>query len=88
MIFIFYFDFTKQSALFEQNIHKYHPMYSFQTLITKIQSSKPIDFGDLFNASLNLFKKVWVQGLLDILETICQRICKFYIGMKKQKMLF
>ena len=39
-------------------------MYSFQTLITKIQSSKPIDFGDLFNASLNLFKKVWVQGLL------------------------
>jgi hypothetical protein len=64
MIFIFYFDFTKQSALFEKYIHKYHPMYSFQTLITKIQSSKPIDFGDLFNASLNLFKKVWVQGLL------------------------
>jgi hypothetical protein len=71
MIFIFYFDFTKQSALFEQNIHKYHRMYSFQNLITKIQNSKPIDFGDLFNTSLNLFKKVWLQGfLLQLLSII------------------
>ncbi len=71
MIFIFYFDFTKQSALFEQNIHKYHRMYSFQILITKIQNSKPIDFGDLFNTSLNLFKKVWLQGfLLQLLSII------------------
>ena len=39
-------------------------MYAFQTIINKIQSSKSIDFGDLFNESLVLFKKVWVQGLL------------------------
>ena len=46
-------------------------MYSFQNLITKIQNSKPIDFGDLFNTSLNLFKKVWLQGfLLQLLSII------------------
>ena len=39
-------------------------MYAFQTIINKIQSSKSIDFGDLFNESLVLFKKVWVQGLI------------------------
>ena len=39
-------------------------MYALQTLLNKIQTSKTIDFGDLFNESLDLFKKVWVQGLL------------------------
>ena len=39
-------------------------MYSFQNLVNKIQSAQPIDFGDLFNNSLDLFKKVWIQGLL------------------------
>ena len=39
-------------------------MYAFQTILNKIQSSKLIDFGDLFNESLDLFKKVWIQGLL------------------------
>jgi hypothetical protein len=39
-------------------------MYAFQTILNKIQSSKLIDFGDLFNESLALFKKVWIQGLL------------------------
>jgi len=39
-------------------------MYALQTLLNKIQTSKIIDFGDLFNESLDLFKKVWVQGLL------------------------
>ena len=65
MIFIFYFDFTKQSALFGvQRFHKYHRMYVSSNLINKIQTSKSIDFGDLFNESLGVFKKVWVQGLL------------------------
>ena len=39
-------------------------MYAVQTLLSKIQASKSIDFGDLFNESLGVFKKVWVQGLL------------------------
>lgn len=39
-------------------------MYAVQTLLNKIQSSKSIDFGDLFNDSIGVFKKVWVQGLL------------------------
>ena len=39
-------------------------MFSFQSLLNKIQTSTLIDFGDLFNESLELFKKVWVQGLL------------------------
>ena len=39
-------------------------MYAFQTILNKIQSSKLIDFGDLFNESLSLFKKVWIQGLI------------------------
>ena len=39
-------------------------MFSFQTLLSKIQGSSTIDFGDLFNESVTLFKKVWVQGLI------------------------
>ena len=39
-------------------------MYAVQTLLNKIQTSKTIDFGELFNESLALFKKIWVQGLL------------------------
>ena len=39
-------------------------MYAVQTLLSKIQASKSIDFGDLFNESIAVFKKVWVQGLL------------------------
>ena len=39
-------------------------MYTVHTILNKIQDSKLIDFGDLFNESLGLFKKVWVQGLL------------------------
>ena len=39
-------------------------MYSYQSLLSKIQSSSNIDFGDLFNESVSMFKKVWVQGLI------------------------
>ncbi len=39
-------------------------MYAFQTILNKIHSSKLIDFRDLFNESLSLFKKVWIQGLI------------------------
>jgi hypothetical protein len=39
-------------------------MYAVQKILNKIQTSKSIDFGELFNESLGVFKKVWVQGLL------------------------
>lgn len=39
-------------------------MFSLQTLLGKIHESSTLDFGDLFNESVSLFKKVWVQGLI------------------------
>ncbi len=39
-------------------------MLSLQTLLNKIHGSSTIDFGDLFNESVLLFKKVWIQGLI------------------------
>ena len=39
-------------------------MFSFQSLLSKIQGASTIDFGDLFNESVKLFKKVWIQGLI------------------------
>ena len=39
-------------------------MNTVQILLNKIQTSKSIDFGNLFNESLGVFKKVWIQGLL------------------------
>ena len=39
-------------------------MYAFQTILNKIQTSEHIDFGTLFNESVEVFKKVWIQGLL------------------------
>ncbi|WP_179343921.1 hypothetical protein [Winogradskyella ursingii] len=34
---------------------------------SRIQNAKDLDFGDIFNSSIELFKKVWVQGLVTIL---------------------
>lgn len=39
-------------------------------LFEKIENSKPIDFGDIFNKSTELFKKVWVQGFVHLLITM------------------
>ena len=33
----------------------------------RIQNAKDLDFGTLFNQSIELFKKVWVQGLVTLL---------------------
>ena len=37
------------------------------TLQQKIEKAPDLDFGDIFNNSIELFKKVWVQGFLVIL---------------------
>lgn len=39
-------------------------------LFEKIENSKPIDFGDIFNKSIELFKKVWLQGFVHLLITL------------------
>ena len=37
---------------------------SLSDLQSRIQNAKALDFGTIFNQSIELFKKVWVQGLL------------------------
>ncbi|MDG1728511.1 MAG: hypothetical protein P8K68_05320 [Algibacter sp.] len=51
-----------------------------ETLLRKIENAKDLDFGDIFSKSVELFKKVWVQGLVIILLTILLML-PFYIIM-------
>jgi len=37
---------------------------TFQDIQEKIQNAKPLDFGNLFNNSVELFKKSWLYGFL------------------------
>ncbi|GAA4273114.1 hypothetical protein U6A24_07540 [Aquimarina gracilis] len=39
-------------------------------LFEKIEKSAPLDFGDVFSKSFDLFKKVWVQGFVHLLITL------------------
>ena len=55
-------------------------MNTLETLLNKIESAKALDFGDIFNKSIELFKKVWLQGLVTLLLTIALMI-PFYIIM-------
>ena len=36
----------------------------FSELQSRINNAKALDFGTIFNQSIELFKKVWVQGLM------------------------
>lgn len=42
----------------------------FAEIQQKIANAKTLDFGDIFNNSIELFKKVWLQGLLMLLITM------------------
>ena len=53
-------------------------MNSLNTLMNKIDVSKDLDFGDIFSKSIELFKKVWLQGLVMLLLTFLMMI-PFYI---------
>ncbi|OMP31639.1 hypothetical protein [Mangrovimonas sp. DI 80] len=53
---------------------------TFSELQSKINAAKPLDFGTIFNNCIELFKKVWVQGLIMILITIAM-LAPFYIIM-------
>lgn len=53
---------------------------TFQDFNLRVQNAKDLDFGDLFTKSLELFKKVWVQGLVVLLLTAVLMI-PFYLIM-------
>ncbi len=47
---------------------------------SKIANARELDFGTIFNQSIELFKKVWLQGLLTLIITAALMI-PFYIIM-------
>ncbi|MBM1104639.1 hypothetical protein JQC67_00680 [Aurantibacter crassamenti] len=51
---------------------------NFETVINKINEKPNLDFGSIFSRSIDLFKLVWVQGLVTLLLTmVC--MLPFYI---------
>lgn len=55
-------------------------MNALNILLKKIDRSKTLDFGDIFSNSIELFKKVWVQGLIMMLLMMVILI-PFYLVM-------
>ncbi|MDO7174107.1 hypothetical protein [Mariniflexile sp. AS56] len=55
-------------------------MNTISTLLDKIDRAKSLDFGTIFNQSIELFKKVWVQGLVMLLLTMLLMV-PFYLVM-------
>ncbi len=51
---------------------------NFTDLSQRIEQSNPLDFGSIFNGSIELFKKVWLQGFITLLLTFVS-ILPFYI---------
>lgn len=45
-------------------------MNTISSLLEKIERSKDLDFGTIFNDSIELFKKTWLQGFLLFLFTL------------------
>ncbi len=48
----------------ELKLTKQIKMNTIDALLEKIDKAKSLDFGTVFNQSIELFKKVWVQGLV------------------------
>lgn len=48
-------------------------------LQTKINNAKDLDFGTIFNQSIELFKKVWLQGLLTVIITAAMMIPFYFL---------
>lgn len=55
-------------------------MNTLETLLKKIEVAEDLDFGTIFSKSIELFKKVWLQGLVTLLLTFAMMI-PFYIIM-------
>ena len=54
-------------------------MNAIDSLLEKIDRSKSLDFGTIFNQSIELFKKVWVQGLVMLLLTMLLMVPFYFI---------
>jgi len=57
---------------------------NFTELEQKINENKLLDFGDVFSKSIELFKKVWLQGLIQYILTgvlMIPIVLMFYIPM-------
>jgi hypothetical protein len=48
-------------------------------LFEKIENNKPLDFGDIFNKSIELFKKVWLQGFVHLLISLLVMLPLFFV---------
>jgi len=59
-----YLNISKKKASFEKPIHILMTLPEMQR---RIQDAKDLDFSTIFNQSIELFKKVWVQGLVTML---------------------
>ena len=51
---------------------------TYDTLVEQIKGAAPLDFGSIFSRSIDLFKKVWLQGFITLLLTILL-LLPFYI---------
>ena len=54
-------------------------MNTLNQLLDKIERAKALDFGTIFNQSIELFKKVWVQGLVIVLLTMLMMLPLYFI---------
>ncbi|GAB1857328.1 hypothetical protein MHTCC0001_21640 [Flavobacteriaceae bacterium MHTCC 0001] len=64
-------------------------MNSFETLLHKIDNAKALDFGDIINKTIELFKNAWVKGLVMVLlivVIILPIFLSFYIPMFRSVM--
>lgn len=55
-------------------------MSAIDSLLEKIERAQSLDFGTIFNQSIELFKKTWVQGLVMLLLTMLLMV-PFYLIM-------
>ncbi|HMQ45391.1 MAG: hypothetical protein KDC97_01980 [Confluentibacter sp.] len=54
-------------------------MNTINSLLEKIERAPALDFGTIFNQSIELFKKVWVQGLVVVLLTMLLMLPLYFI---------
>ena len=48
-------------------------------LFDKIENSASLDFGDIFNKSIELFKKAWLQGFIHLLIMMAIMVPLFFV---------
>lgn len=50
-------------------------MNQFDNLLYRINNARALDFGDIISNSIELFKKVWLKGLVVVLFVVFSAIC-------------